>query len=164
MRLQRLIFSALIFVTSCGVPEEQATPQTIGTAAGTGMSLKVQQAANPEPRLALAIQAGPEYLERMQRELGLGAEYGFQARTAYGDGMDHAHIRYDELYRGVKVWQGEVILHFGSEGTFRGSTNALRESIQISTVPSLNANEARAIVHHQLTAPNKTCRRRSGRR
>ena len=60
MRLQRLIFSALIFVTSCGVPEEQATPQTIGTAAGTGMSLKVQQAANPEPRLALAIQAGPE--------------------------------------------------------------------------------------------------------
>ena len=91
---------------------------------------------------------GPEAMQ--SSELGLGADHAFQARSTLADEQGQSHVRYDHFYRGVRVFEGDTIVHSGSRGL--ATTGNLMSDIRISTVPAMNARAAVGIAHRTAAA------------
>ncbi|MGI5241740.1 M4 family metallopeptidase [Dactylosporangium sp. CA-139066] len=52
------------------------------------------------------------------------------------------HVRYTRTYHGLPVYGGDVIVHLGASGEYRGSSNGLIEPLKLDTVPKVSAQEA----------------------
>jgi zinc metalloprotease ZmpA len=66
----------------------------------------------------------------------------FRVREAFTDELSMTHVRLDQQYEGVKIFQGELITHFDSKGIATGITGDYLENINISTTPTLSASDA----------------------
>jgi len=95
----------------------------------------------------LALQQTSEALQ-VQNLMGLGADHSLAARSSIKDELGQTHTRYDHLYRGVRVWEGDTVAH-GVAGQMSISGES-HPNIQVSTTPRLNAADARAISHALL--------------
>jgi Zn-dependent metalloprotease len=60
------------------------------------------------------------------------------------------HIRYEQLYQGVRVWSGDATVHLGSDGALREVTNDLKTNINVDTRPALSATYALDRAHRDL--------------
>jgi Zn-dependent metalloprotease len=125
--------------------------------------------------LALALSAAPLCAERPEDSLGAGNRVrqealfrdakGHLAARVYDLGLDRSHdftlknvnsdasglnvVRLYQTYQGVRVFEGEAVLHIaGSDTTI--ATNSLVRSLNLNVVPSLGANEAMAATHAAL--------------
>ena len=54
------------------------------------------------------------------------------------------HVRYTRTYHGLPVYGGDVIVHVGASGEYRGSSNGLVEPLKLDTVPKVSALDASA--------------------
>jgi len=70
-------------------------------------------------------------------------------RSGRRDELGINHIRYDQYYQGVKVFEGEAIAHIAANGEVT-VTNALRPNLNLSVVPAVRPAEAVATVVRQL--------------
>ena len=134
--------SLFLLAEGCTNQQDQQEP------AAAQESLSAQLISNPQ--MALTVQTASAHLLSLRSQLGLNADHSFQARSAYVDIMHRTHLRYDQKFRGVRVWEGDVIVQVGENGAPQLSTQSLRANIDIATVPTLSPSEAQSIAHSEL--------------
>jgi Zn-dependent metalloprotease len=66
-----------------------------------------------------------------------------KARKSYTDERGMTHIRYDQFYRGLKIFEGEAIAHVDAQSNVL-VTNALRGNINLNTSPGVDPGAAAA--------------------
>jgi Zn-dependent metalloprotease len=82
-------------------------------------------------------------------DLGLDRSHDFTLKNVNSDASGLNVVRLYQTYQGVRVFEGEAVLHIaGSDTTI--ATNSLVRSLNLNVVPSLGANEAMAATHAAL--------------
>ncbi|GLH70547.1 hypothetical protein GETHPA_20800 [Geothrix rubra] len=104
--------------------------------------------ANPQESLRVTTAASRLLAQRPQ--LGLDADNDFHLGRAHTDSLGQTHGHFQQMYKGVRVWGGDVITHTDREGNPLPSTNALKRNIHLNVLPSLGTDEILAIVHQDL--------------
>ena len=90
------------------------------------------------------------------RLMGLRGQFGMDADGSFApvrvltDKFGETHARFNQTYRGVKVWGGEAITHTDAEGQALPPTTALMGNILLNTTPSLSQDEALATASRDL--------------
>ncbi len=103
-------------------------------------ALAFGQADNASQR---AIERGNAHLAQKRADYGLaGSEYELRARKVNLSG-GAAHVRYDEFYKGVRVFEGEAIVHLPQDGEAE-ITSSLRGNISLDVQPVMTEGQARA--------------------
>ena len=120
-----LLLSGLLAALGCGTPLPQESV----------------------PQDATLLQQNYDFLQSAQKSAALDASHGFAARDAAQDELQ-LNVRYDHLYRGVKIWGGDLVVHTSARGSF--ITGDLRGPADLDVRPSLTAREARALVDFDL--------------
>ena len=97
---------------------------------------------------------GPDAEEALVRnlldrrpELGLRETDGFRVRDVGIDPDGARHVRFQQRYRGLRVWGAEAITHRDARGAEGPITDALVRGIQLDVNPNLDQAEALAIAH-----------------
>ena len=94
--------------------------------------------------------------QALARLMGLRGQFGMDADGAFSqvrvltDHFGETHARFNQTYRGLKVWGGEVITHTDAEGQALAPTTALMGQIFLNTAPSLSQEEALATATRDL--------------
>ncbi|HJU83906.1 MAG TPA: M4 family metallopeptidase [Holophagaceae bacterium] len=96
------------------------------------------------------VTAATARLMALRESLGLGEEHAFRARTAQVDEKGELHARFQQTYKGVRVWGGEAITHTDANGRFLAPTLAPVKGISLNPTPSIEASEALAAAHRDL--------------
>ncbi len=104
-------------------------------------------AAAPRADHPLA-QSARGHLSARVFELGLDANHEFALKNVHED-EEGAHVRMNQFYRGVRVFEGEAIVHL-REGRVAQITDALIRRLDRSEVPSIQSSEALAAAHGAL--------------
>ena len=88
-------------------------------------------------------QARNNTFNAVANEYGIeNAEKQFQIREAFVDDLNMAHVRMEQTFNGIKVFQGELVTHFDQNGTLSTITGEYYRNINISTSPKLSEPEA----------------------
>ena len=82
-------------------------------------------------------------------DLGLDRNHDFALKNVNVDNDGQFDVRVHQTYRGVRVFEGEAIVHFKS-GEALGTTDALVRGLNLSVEPSVSAGEALAASHAAL--------------
>jgi len=120
-----LLLSGLLMALGCGTPPPQEN----------------------ETQDSVLLQQGQDFLQSAQKSAGLDANHGFAARAALQDDLQ-LNVRYDHLYRGVKIWGGDVVVHSATRGSF--ITGKLGGPVNLDVNPSLTARDIQALVDSDL--------------
>jgi Zn-dependent metalloprotease len=113
------------------------------TLAGSALSARGPLDAGLPQRTRLAAQR----MHELRPDLDLNEEYAFRVRSVHDDDLGQTHVRFNQTFQGVRVWEGESILHLDAEGSELGRTIAVMNGIRVNTMPSLEATEILGIVH-----------------
>ncbi|HEX9187782.1 MAG TPA: hypothetical protein VGB87_11945, partial [Vicinamibacteria bacterium] len=101
-------------------------------------------ARSSERRLARARQVGLERLQQHRLDLRIvGPSHGLVERRARTDERGTSHIRYQQTYRGLEVFEGEVIVHVDDRDEVE-LTSALRDRLRLATRPVVDSAVAAA--------------------
>jgi Zn-dependent metalloprotease len=95
-------------------------------------------------------QAAGNRLMALRADLGLDSDHAFQLRRTLGDDLGQTHARFQQTYKGLRVWGGEAITHTDSVGGHLPLTHELKRGINIDVTPSLAASEALAAASADL--------------
>jgi Zn-dependent metalloprotease len=107
-------------------------------------------AAMARPDVARAVQTGRDLLLQARGKMALDADHDFVTRNAVVDEQGGTHVRYDQTYRGVRVWGGEAIVHEGASQRAAELTSDLKRGIKVGTVPALSAADAVKVAERDL--------------
>ena len=100
--------------------------------------------SSAERRLTRARQVAWARLQAEMQDLGLrGAASALVERRSRIDERGTSHVRYQQTYKGLEVFEGEAIAHVG-ENDEVDVTSALRGGIDLDTLPSLGSARAAA--------------------
>src|SRR5690242_13139024 len=133
--------AGLMLAVSCDSADEPAATDSVDSALAAAMA---------KPDVARAVQTGRDHLLAARAKLGLSADHDFVTRNAFVDEQGATHVRYDQTYRGVKVWSGEVIVHQGAQLRGPALTSEIKNGINVGTVPSLSAADAVKVAARDL--------------
>jgi Zn-dependent metalloprotease len=89
-------------------------------------------------------------LTGMREALGLDENHSFQLQSMEQDALGQTHVRFHQLYHGVRIWGGEVITHTQADGKELPPTSALKQDIKVDIEPKLSVTEALAVVKTDL--------------
>jgi Zn-dependent metalloprotease len=78
---------------------------------------------------------------------GLGPEHSLRPLETVEDPGGAGHVRYQQYYRGVRVWGGQLISHRDGTGAPEPVTDALVRDIALEVTPNLAPAEALAVAH-----------------
>ncbi|HEX9010703.1 MAG TPA: M4 family metallopeptidase, partial [Holophagaceae bacterium] len=106
--------------------------------------------AGANPQESLRVNTAASRLLAQRSQLGLDADNDFHLGRAHTDGLGQTHGHFQQMYKGVRVWGGDVITHTDREGNPLPSTNALKRNIHLNVLPALGTDEILAIVHQDL--------------
>jgi Zn-dependent metalloprotease len=81
-------------------------------------------------------------LEKVQKDERLGQIHTFKERATHLDPFGQLHVRYDQFYRGVRVWDGMAIMHVGSDGQALAPSLSLRRDLKIPVEPNVRQQQA----------------------
>jgi Zn-dependent metalloprotease len=98
---------------------------------------------------APAALAAQQHLLARTWQLGLDADHGFSLKNIVEDGVSESHVRMNQTYKGVRVFEGEVIVH-ARNGEVEGLTDALARGLRLNVAPSIDSSEALAAAHRAL--------------
>ena len=105
--------------------------------------------SSAERRLTRARQVGLERLQQHRQDLRIGgAAHGLVERRARTDEQGTSHIRYQQTYEGLEVFEGEVIAHVDDRDEVE-LTSALREDLKLDTRPAVDSAAAAATAAHE---------------
>ncbi|MDD1638247.1 MAG: hypothetical protein LUQ56_08975, partial [Methylococcaceae bacterium] len=105
-------------------------------------------AANPTTA-DLTLQS-QQRLNGMRDALGLDENHSFQMQNLTQDTRGQTHVRFRQLYHGIRIWGGEVITHTQADGKELPPTSALLQDIKVDIEPKLSTADALAVVKTDL--------------
>ena len=82
-------------------------------------------------------------------DLGLDRKHDFALKNVHADADGQYDVRVHQTFNGVRVFEGEAIVHF-KDGRTLGSTEALVRGLNLQVAPSISATEALAAAHAEL--------------
>ena len=112
-----------------------------GTACGTPETTETESSA-------VDMQQSGDALQQAKTVMGLGADHNLVARASVRDEQNLTHVGYGHTCRGVRVFQGDTVVH--TNGTATTVTGLAHRDITINTIPKLAAADARAAAHAAL--------------
>ncbi|WP_291272885.1 M4 family metallopeptidase [Geothrix sp.] len=89
------------------------------------------------------------HLDARVYQLGLDRDHGFSPKSVFEEPTGEAHIRMHQLYKGVRVFEGESVVHMRG-GAVTDRTDALVRGLNLNVVPTLAHGEALAVAHQSL--------------
>ncbi|MBS1767702.1 MAG: M4 family metallopeptidase [Acidobacteria bacterium] len=110
----------------------------------------------PDQLAQVRAQEGPRaeasvaHAMAMRTQLGLDNDASLRNAAVRTDEFGQTHTHVQQMYRGVRVWGGDAIIHMDKNGAFRPMTSALKAGINMNTMPSLRADEALETAHQDL--------------
>ncbi len=119
-------------------------------AAGGLQALAPASLAQVHAQESLRATQAQARLMGLRSQLGMDADGGFALGRVLTDSFGQTHARFQQTYRGVKVWGAEVIAHTDVDGGALAPTKALRGGINLNTTPSLSSEEALATAVRDL--------------
>jgi len=129
-----------------GVKTRRAVVALLVLAAGGMLSGPVSSA---EKRLTRARQVGWARLQAHLGELRLGgADHLLVERRGRTDERGISHVRYQQTYKGLEVFEGEVIAHVDDRDDVE-LTSALRGNLRLDTRPRVASATAVAAAAHE---------------
>jgi Zn-dependent metalloprotease len=87
-----------------------------------------------------------------------GPQQGFAVTAALVDPDGTSHVRMTRTYRGLPVLGGDLVVHRGPAGAWRGSSQTLRHDLSLAVTPSIGEAAAGAAA----LAPSEVTRSISG--
>lgn len=94
--------------------------------------------ANKEKALA----ASQAHFQANLADYGLAADSTeLKVRASRTDEKGLSHVRYDQFYKGVKVFEGEAITHVDTDGSVK-VTNSLAGHVDVDVTPQVGQEEA----------------------
>ena len=72
-----------------------------------------------------------------------GTDFVVTGRVVDPDGS--IHVRLDRTYRGLPVLGGDLVVHLGPDGAWRGASQTLRAPVRVGAGPHLSAQQARSV-------------------
>ncbi|MEW6367324.1 MAG: M4 family metallopeptidase [Acidobacteriota bacterium] len=124
---------------------------TSALAAGAGLKpLDAAQLARIETLQAERAETAEAWVSAKRHELGLNESSGFRARNAHTDEFGQTHVRFDQYYKGVRVLDGEIIVHLDADGRPLKPTSALCAGIDLSVTPTLTGEVAARVAEDEL--------------
>ncbi|PPD47259.1 MAG: hypothetical protein CTY13_05905 [Methylobacter sp.] len=105
-------------------------------------------AANPNSA-ELMLQS-QQRLSSMRESLGLDENHSFQFQSVDQDQLGQTHVRFQQLYRGIRIWGGEVITHTLANQKELPLTTVHKQDIQIGIEPKLSDVDVLAIVKKDI--------------
>ena len=106
--------------------------------------------AASHPQENLRVDASAQRLMAQRPQLGLDPDTSFRLRSSHTDRLGETHGHFQQLYKGIRVWGGDVITHVDREGNPLPLTNDLKANIHLNVTPSLGTDEALAVVNQDL--------------
>jgi len=89
------------------------------------------------------------HLARRAFDFGLDRNHDFVPKNVHADDSGQIDVRVNQTFRGVRVFEGEAIVHFVGDRVAQ-TTEALIRNLDLQVEPSLSATEALARVHEDL--------------
>ena len=99
-----------------------------------------------------ALTAAKEHLFARHQRNALGSDLVFEAQSSRPDELGYSHIRYQQYFRGLRVFGGETIVHVNGNGQLSGITNERRNPLNVNIVSNLAEDQVRNIVTQRLQA------------
>ncbi|MBS0387669.1 MAG: M4 family metallopeptidase [Proteobacteria bacterium] len=127
--------------------------RTVAPCLAAVLVVAIAQAQAVPARVAASSQraaAGIQSLLARKSELGLGDADDFRFATPFTDELGHTHVRVQQLYKGVRVWGGDAVVHVGAAGEVRALTNNLAPRLKLSVTPGISAARARVLAIRHL--------------
>ena len=143
-KLMPFAFSALFALAGPLCPAAAQDPPDQDPPAELAEALEVPDPGCPREPLQEALLA--PMLER-RAGLGLDERTGFRVQDVQTDGSGARHVRFQQLYQGLRVWGGQAILHQSADGREEPLTDALVRPLELEAQPNLDRAEALAIAH-----------------
>jgi Zn-dependent metalloprotease len=106
--------------------------------------LDPQELARVRSEEARRVRFATGQVNNLRARLGLGANHGFELRGAFTDQWGHTHVRFRQLYKGVRVLGGVVIAHIDPQDRFLDPTAKVFADIDLDVTPAVDAAGARA--------------------
>ena len=111
----------------------------------------------------LALKGGGKYeqdavavLDNLARFYRLqDAEKEFAAKPAEADSLGYHHVRLKQVYQGLRVFGGDLIVHFDRSGQAYEVNGQYVPDLQVDVVPRMEAGEAARIAGEDLAAMGK---------
>ena len=111
--------------------------------------LLVAPAFAARPADAPIASEAARHLDARVYELGLDRNHTFATKNVVEEATGEAHVRMNQVYKGVRVFEGETIVHLRG-GLVTDRTDALVRGLNLNVTPSLAASEALAAAHQTL--------------
>jgi len=112
-------------------------------------TLLVTPAFAARPVDAPVASEAARHLDARVFELGLDRNHTFATKNIVEEASGEAHVRMNQLYKGVRVFEGEAIVHLRG-GLVTDRTDALVRGLNLNVTPTLGASEALAAAHQSL--------------
>ena len=149
-RVPTALAAAWLLSTGCAPGSDPGSP--------ADTDLAQAQLLLSSPAIRQAVTQSTSYLLSLRGSLGLGSAHNFRPRSAVTDELGQTHVRVDQTYRGVRVWEGEAIVAVSAESATQGLISELRAGIDVSTQPTLSSSEAISIAHSDLAPQGEFAR------
>jgi Zn-dependent metalloprotease len=111
--------------------------------------------ADRDDRMIMSSQLADRFLAREgAAQLGLRSWENLKARSVSDDGAGVTHVRYDSFVGGIRVFDGEVIVHVDPAAkTVLGLTNGHRHIDTMDGEPLVDGSEAAANALYHMKSP-----------
>lgn len=96
------------------------------------------------------LKAALAHLRDQRTQMGLDGDHDFRLRGSHVDTLGQTHGRFDQYYRGVRVWGAQVLTHTGPDGRRLRRSDHLSQGLHLSTTPTLPVAEVLARVQDRL--------------
>lgn len=103
----------------------------------------------------IAKQISLDFLRGRATQRAIGNPDDFEIKRVEIDGLKTAHTHVRQRIGGVPVWEGEAIVHLGSDGAVTNVTDDLAENIAINTTPNFGEKEAYQLAIRDYTGRAK---------
>ena len=131
----------LVLASGCSSGRDEGAQPPLGEAS---------QALLSSPALRAAVARSTSYLQSLRGSFGLDTAHNFVPRSAVSDELGQTHIRLDQTYRGLRIFEGEAIVALAGENEPHGLISELRSGIDLPTQPTLSGSDALGIVRSEL--------------
>ena len=108
----------------------------------TSLVIGVFLLAVPSAQTDRAVDVSRSHFDANRRAYGLANPASeLRVRGSRSDGRGQSHVRYDQVYRGLPVFEGEAIAHVDANDAVT-VTSSLRGNITVSTAPRVGRDQA----------------------
>jgi Zn-dependent metalloprotease len=99
---------------------------------------------------SMRVNAAVSHLMAQRTQLGLDADHSFALKLTHSDSLGQTHGHFQQMYKGVRVWGGDVITHTDRNGQALAPTHTLHSNISLNVLPAMSQEEVLAVAHQDL--------------